>query len=130
MAQPGVNVAYGLLVGMGLGSERSHHTLLTYFRQRVGPERMQEIFHALLGQARELGLVRDRLRLKDATHILANIAIPSTIRLVAQMRDQLLDAAEPFAPAQVAVEWDRVDVLCAGSDDVSDTQRLVQRGDN
>jgi N-acetyl-gamma-glutamyl-phosphate reductase len=44
-----------------------------------------------------MGLVRDRLRLKDATHIIANIAIPSTIRLVAETRDGVLEAAEPFA---------------------------------
>jgi hypothetical protein len=29
--------------------------------------------------AREKGIVRDRLRLKDATHMLANIAVPSAM---------------------------------------------------
>lgn len=47
-------------------------------------------------------LVKDRLRLKDATHLLANIAVPATIRLVAQTREQLLAAAESFAPDEVA----------------------------
>jgi len=39
--------------------------------------------------------------LKDATHIIANIAVPSTIRLVAEVRDQLLEALRPFAAARV-----------------------------
>lgn len=127
MRQVQVNMAHRLFLDLGSESVLPHHTTMTYFRDRVGVDALQEIFHGVLGQARELGLVRDRLRLKDATHIIANIAIPSTIRLVAETRDQLLDAAEPFAPAVVAAEWDRVDVVCAGSADLPDTERLVQR---
>ena len=53
------------------------------------------MFHVVLGQAREYGLVKDRLRLKDATHVLADIAIPAGLQLVAQARNKLLTAAEP-----------------------------------
>src|SRR5437763_1415841 len=70
-----------LFLGISLKSPLPHHTLLTYFRQRLGAARLQPVFDALVGQARRLGLVKDRLRLKDATHIIANIAVPSTIRL-------------------------------------------------
>jgi transposase len=94
------NVAYRLFLGLSLKSPLPHPTLRTYFRQRLGPERMQHRFDALVGPARQLGLVKERLRLKDATHIIANIAVPSTIRRVAQTRDQLLDAVRPFAPAR------------------------------
>jgi hypothetical protein len=100
---------------------------MTYFRERIGAKALQEIFHGVLGQARERGLVKDRLRLKDATHIIANIAIPSTIRLVAEVRDQVLEAAQPFAPEVVQAEWEHVDVLCAASEDLPDTERLVRR---
>src|SRR5688500_4802806 len=57
VAQTQVNIAFRLFVGLNLQSTLPHHTLFTYFRQRVGPELMQEIFHTLLGQARALGLV-------------------------------------------------------------------------
>jgi hypothetical protein len=50
---------------VNLHSPLPHPTVLTYFRQRLGPERLQQVFDALVGQARQLGLVRDRLRLKD-----------------------------------------------------------------
>jgi Transposase DDE domain len=101
--------------------------LLTYFRRRLGPERMQQVFDALVGQARKLGLVKDRLRLKDATHIIANIAVPSTIRLVAEARDQVLDAVRPFAPVHAAEEEERAEAIRLGSDDAKDAERLVQR---
>ncbi len=121
------NVAQRLFLGISLRSPLPHHTLLTYFRQRLGPKRLQPLFDSLVGQARRLGLVRDRLRLKDATHILANIAVPSTIRLVAEVRDQLLDALRPFAAAQVAEEEERAASIRQGTEDAPDQERLVQR---
>jgi len=127
MRQVQVNMAYRLFLNIGCDTILPHHTSMTYFRERVGAEALKTIFHGVLAQARELGLVGDRLRLKDATHIIANIAIPSTIRLVAETRDQLLDAAEPFARQQVRLEWDRVDIVCAASEDLPDTERLVRR---
>jgi transposase len=125
--QTQVNVAFRLFVGVGLNSVLPHHTLLTYFRQRVGAERLQQIFHTLLGQARELGLVRDRLRLKDATHVIANIAIPSTLRLVAETRNQLLAALEPFAAATVEEEKQRAEAIHQASVDLPPQERLVRR---
>jgi transposase len=127
MRQVQVNMAYRLFLDIGCDTILPHHTTMTYFRDRVGAEALKPIFHGVLGQAREAGLVRDRLRLKDATHILANIAIPSTIRLVAETRDQLLEAAEPFAAQAVALAWHDVDVVGAASEDLPDTERLVQR---
>lgn len=127
IAQTQVNIAYRLFVGLSRRGSLPHHTSLTYFRQRVGAEHLQEIFHLLLGQARELGLVRDRLRLKDATHIIANIAIPSTIGLVAQTRERLLDAVEEFAPERVAAERQRAEAIREASADLKDEERLVRR---
>jgi IS5 family transposase len=121
------NVAQRLFLGISLRSPLPHHTLLTYFRQRLGPERLQPLFDSLVGQARRLGLVRDRLRLKDATHILANIAVPSTIRLVAEVRNQLLDALRPFAAGQVAEEEERAESIRQGTEDAQDQERLVER---
>src|SRR5439155_22449800 len=121
------NVAYRLFLDLSLHSPLPHPTLLTYFRQRLGPQRLGSIFDALVGQARRLGLVKDRLRLKDATHVIANIAVPSTIRLVAEVRDRLLEALRPFAAERVAEEEQRAEAICLGTEDVKDEERLLQR---
>lgn len=121
------NVAYRLFLEISLKSPLPHHTGLTYFRQRLGPDRLQQVFDNLVGQARQLGLVKDRLRLKDATHIIANIAVPSTIRLVADVRDQLLDALRPFAADRVAEEEQRAEAVRVGTEDAKDEERLLQR---
>jgi hypothetical protein len=59
------------------------------------------VFHQLLSQARGHGLVKDRLRIKDATHVLADIAIPAGLQLIAQARNKLLTAAERFAARSI-----------------------------
>ncbi len=127
MKQAQVNAAHRLFLGLSCQSPLPHHTSMTYFRERVGAERMQEIFHVVLGQARERGLVRNRLRLKDATHIIANIAVPSTIRLVAETRDELLEAVRPFAVERADEETRQAKAIRLASDDLPDQERLLQR---
>jgi transposase len=122
-----VNMAYRLFLNIGCDTKLPHDTSMTYFRARVGVDAMNDIFHGVLGQARERGLVKDRLRLKDATHLIANIAIPATIGLLAQMRDRLLDATEPFVPDEVRLEWSDVDRFCVANESMSDTERLARR---
>ena len=122
-----VNMAFRYFLHLSRRSPLPHHTMLTHFRNRLGVEKHQQVFDDVVGQAREHGLVKDRLRLKDATHIIANIAVPSTIRLVGQTRKQLLLAAKPFAPQRVAEEEARADAIRLATTDASDKERLLQR---
>jgi len=94
-----VNIAFRYFLDLPLGAKLPEPSLLSQFRQRLGDKKVEEIFQEVLRQARAAGLVKDRLRLKDATHLIANIAVPATIGLVAEIRDKLIEAAESFAPA-------------------------------
>src|SRR2546428_7887264 len=67
ISQAQVNVAFRFFLELSLPSELPHHTLLTYFRERLGVDHHQQVFEAVVGQARQRGLGKDRLRLKDAT---------------------------------------------------------------
>jgi transposase len=125
--QSQVNMAFRFFLDLSLRSPLPHPSLLTYFRERLGTQAHQQIFQDLIAQARQLGLVKDRLRLKDATHVLANIAVPSTLTLVAQARDQLLEAALPYAPQRVAEEEAEVQRLRSATADLPDEKRLAHR---
>ncbi|PDW01348.1 IS1182 family transposase [Candidatus Chloroploca asiatica] len=125
--QAQVNVAFRLFLQVGLTASLPHPSLLTIFRARLGWKIYAQIFDGVVAQARTAGLVKDRLRLKDATHIIATIAIPSTIRLVAQTRECLLDAAEPFAPERVAAERAHAQAIRTATSDLSGEERLLQR---
>ncbi len=121
------HIAYRLFLGVSLKSPLPHPSLLTYFRQRQGADRLQQVFDNLVAQIRRLGLVKDRLRLKDATHIIANLAVPSTIRLVAEVREQLLQALLPFASVRVAEEQQRAEAIRLATEDAKDELRLLER---
>jgi transposase len=122
-----VNVAFRFFLDLSLESPLPVPSLLTQFRMRLGTQRHQALFDQLVTQAREYGLVRDRLRLKDATHVLANIAVPSTLRLVAQTRQRLLDTARPYAPEQVATDEAEAELVRQATADLADMERLVAR---
>jgi transposase len=122
-----VNMAFRYFLDLSLESRLPVPSVLTQLRTRLGEQRHQALFDQLVTQAREYGLIRDRLRLKDATHIIANIAVPSTLQLVAQTRQRLLEAARPYAPARVAAEEAEADDVRQATADLKDVDRLVHR---
>ena len=127
LRQAQVNVAFRFFLDLSVENALPVPSLLSQFRTRLGVERFTRVFNEILRQARTQGLVKDRLRLKDATHLIANIAIPSTLRLVAQTREQLLTAAECFAATEVAAHRAQVAVVRAATGDLPEAQRLVAR---
>lgn len=127
IAEAQVNVAFRFFLDLSLEAKLPEPSLLSQFRTRLGPERFERVFHEMLRQAREAGLVKDRLRLKDATHVLANIAVPATIQLVAQIRTKLLDAAECFAPEEVLAHRRQADEVRQATADLKDEARLLRR---
>src|SRR5260370_39128265 len=69
----------------------------------------------------------DRMRLKEASHIIAINAVPTTIRLVAEVRDQLLEAVRPFASERASEEEQRAAAIRLGTEEAKDEERLGQR---
>jgi transposase len=127
LRQAQVNVAFRFFLDVSLESPLPVPSLLSQFRTRLGVERFTRVFNEILRQGRAQGLVKDRLRLKDATHLIANIAIPSTLRLVAQTREQLLSAAECCAASEVAAQRAQIDAVRQATADLKEEQRLLAR---
>lgn len=127
IAQAEVNVAYREFLGLGLESELPDPSSLSYFRGRLGVETHQRIFQDVLSQAREQGLVKDRLRLKDATHVIADVAIPTAISLVAAMRERLLEALHPYDAERAEGERGRAEMIRLDDAGTSAEQRLESR---
>jgi IS5 family transposase len=100
---------------------------LCVFRGRLGRKGFQQVFDQVVRTAREQGVVRDRLRIKDATHVIGNLAVPTALALVAQTRDKLLAAAEPFAPLLVEGEQVNLQLLREATQQQKPAERLVTR---
>jgi len=121
------DVAYRYFLDLPMKKELPHPSSLCIFRGRLGVEGHREAFHAIVAQAREHGLVKDRLRLKDATHVIADVAIPTTLALLAQTREKLLAAAEPFDALRVTGERARIEAIHVTTEGQSDELRLIAR---
>ena len=121
------DLAYRRFLGLGRNDDLPDIGTLRKFRARLGVEGHQKLFHGMLAQARGYGLLKDRLRLKDATHVLADIAIPAGIGLVAQARNKLLTAAEKFAAEHVAGERVQIETIRTSTDKESNESRLLAR---
>lgn len=127
IARGDTDAAFRLFLQVSMKEALPDPSSLSYFRQRLGAAGFRQVFGQVVAAAREQGLVKDRLRLKDATHVIADIAVPSTLALAAQMRDKLLSAAEAFDPARVAGERINVDLLRERTAGQADEARLVAR---
>lgn len=127
IAQTQVNVAYREFLGLSLKSDLPDPSTLCRFRGRLGAKGFLRVFDDMIGQAREHGLVKDRLRLKDATHVIADVAIPSAIQLVAGVRDRLLGALAAFDPLRVEGERAAAETIRVSDVSASPEQRLEAR---
>lgn len=80
------NMLYRWFVGLGVGDGTPDDTTLVVFRRRLGQERVERFFRRINEQAKALGLLVGRHKIFDATHVIANVAIPSTVGLLRQAR--------------------------------------------
>jgi Transposase domain (DUF772) len=121
------NVAFRFFLDLSLDSPLPVPSLLSQFGPRLGGERFTQSFDELVRQARAQGLGKERLRLKDAPHLRANIAIPSPLQLVAQTREQVLVAAAGFAANDVAGQRAHGDAMRTATADLRAEQRRLAR---
>lgn len=92
------NMLYRWFVGLKLGEATPDDTTLVVFRKRLGRERMESFFKKINEQARARGLLVGRHKIFDATHVIANVAIPSTVGLLRQARKKVLRVIEKKYP--------------------------------
>jgi transposase len=88
------NILFRHFVGLSLDDAVPDDSSLSVFRSRLGEERFRGLFQRLIGQCRQEGLLGDRLKLIDATHIVAEVAIPNMIRLLRDGRERVLNRLE------------------------------------
>jgi transposase len=127
MLRAHTDMAFRWFLGLDLHAELPNHTNGTHFRQRLGEKRFKQVFQDVVTVAREHGLVRDRLRLKDATHVFADAASLQPLELAAQVREHLLRAARPFFPEWVETQRLQVENTRQATAELPDAERLAAR---
>ena len=68
-----LNLLYKYFVGLPADGEAPDYSTISKFRTKIGPERFQRIFNEVVRLARGKGVVSNKLRLVDATHVRARV---------------------------------------------------------
>lgn len=121
------DIAFRYFLQLGVRGWLPDPSSLCVFRGRLGTVGFRKVFRQVVRTAREHGVVKDRLRIKDATHVIGNVAVPTALALVAQTRDKLLAAAEPFAPLMVEGERVNLEMLRESTKSHKPEDRLAVR---
>jgi len=88
--QCGYNMLYRWFVGLEVGEATPDDTTLVVFRRRLGQERVERFLSRVNEQVKAKGLLVGRHKILDATHVIADVAIPSTVGLLRQARKRVL----------------------------------------
>lgn len=88
------NLLFRSFVGLPLAGPTPDDTTLVVFRRRLGVRRFQVLFDRLVSQCQALGLFAGKLKIVDATHVVANVAIPNTVNLLREARRTFVGAIE------------------------------------
>jgi transposase len=121
------DLAFRYFLQIPIGWALPDASSLCVFRGRLGRKGFRRVFDQVVAVAREHGVVKDRLRIKDATHVIGNMAVPTALALVAQVRDKLLAAAEPFEPLLVEGEQVNLETLRETTKSLKPAERLASR---
>lgn len=92
-----LNLAYRWFLGLNIDEEVPDDTTISHFRvKRVGLEKFQEIFQRIIDQCIEKGFIgrQPGRAIVDATHIIANVAIPTWLDLVRQAFEKVVCSLE------------------------------------
>ncbi|WP_175639464.1 IS1182 family transposase [Metabacillus schmidteae] len=109
-----LNLAYKWFLGLNVeDTDIPDDTTISYFRvKRVGLEKFEGIFHQLIDQCIEEGLITpNRRAIIDATHIIADVAIPTWLSLVRQAFDRVIKELHIFEQTKAIHFEQKFDLL-------------------
>jgi transposase len=91
------NLIVKWFIGIPVEDSSYDHSALGDFRDRLGETRWKQLFFMILKQIEDAGFARGT-QYVDATHVIANIAIPGTIGLIRQGIKAVMEEVEKVNP--------------------------------
>lgn len=76
------NVLFRYFAGLGISQDTPDDTTIVKFRQRLGEEGFKKLFNRIVTQAQTKGLICGKLKILDATHIQADIALSGVVNFL------------------------------------------------
>lgn len=84
------NILYRYFIGLQIHEPTPDDTSLVVFRERLGKERFERLFNRIVLQAKEKNLLKERLKIVDASKVTADISLPNKVNLLHQGRKLII----------------------------------------
>jgi len=91
------NIIIKWFIGIPIEDHSYDHSALGDFRDRLGENRWKKLFFIILKQIEAAGFAKGNHSV-DASHVIANIAIPGTIGLIRQGIKEIMEEIEKSIP--------------------------------
>ena len=109
--QVNLNILYRWFVGYGLDDKVFHWTAPGKFRIALGKEMHKDLFDCIIEQLIEKGLIgKNENQSTDATHIIGDVAIPTTIGVIKQAIERALRRIQRGAKSIMPKIAEEIDV--------------------
>jgi transposase len=77
-----VNILYHYFIDLSIDEEIPDDTTLVVFRKRCGSERFERLFNQIIEQCREKGILKENLKILDATVIDGDVSALNRVNLL------------------------------------------------
>lgn len=92
------NILYRYFIGLQIHDPTPDDTSLVVFRDRLGKARFDRFFNRIVLQAKDKDLLKERLRIADASKVIADISIPNKVNLLHQGRKLIIKTISKLNP--------------------------------
>jgi len=82
-----VNILYRYFIDLSIDQKIPDDTTLVVFRKRCGSERFERLFNRIIETCNEKGLLREKLKIVDATVIEGDVSVPNRVNLLRKGRN-------------------------------------------
>ena len=94
------NIVAKWFIGLEVEDKSFDHTTISKFRTMLGKKAFDKIFYKILEMIKEAGCIsEDDILLADATHIIADVAVPTVSELIRQGSRTVLDTLKKISKA-------------------------------
>lgn len=84
------NFLYRWFADLSFSDAVPDDTSLVVFRKRIGEEGLKAVFDEIIKQAKAKGVLKERIKAVDATHMVANAAVNGVINFLRQARNKII----------------------------------------
>lgn len=92
------NILYRYFLGLQIHDSTPDDTSLVVFRDRLGKERFDRLFNRIVLQAKQKDLLKERLKIVDASKVIADISLPNKVNLLHQGRKLIIKTISKLNP--------------------------------